>query len=75
MQLIDENICLQAFNDLCEELTASKLVSLEECQFWLFERGYKAAVDELIHNISVAANTQNPALLEQQYLAKKITAH
>jgi hypothetical protein len=75
MELIDENICLQAFNDLCEELSTSKLVSLEECQYWLFERGYNAAVEELIHNISVAANTQNPALLEQKYLAKKIAVH
>jgi hypothetical protein len=75
MELIDENICLNAFNALCEELSASKLVSLEECQYWLFERGYNAAVEELIHNISVAAKMENPDLLEQQYLAKKIAAH
>ena len=74
MQLNDANISLQAFNALCEELNTSKLVNLEECQYWLFERGYKAAVEELIQNISVAANMQNPALLDQKYLAKKIAA-
>ena len=74
MQLTDENICLTAFYALCEELSTSKLVSLEECQYWLFERGYKAAVEELIHNISVAANAQDSVLLEQKYLAKE-TAH
>jgi hypothetical protein len=75
MKLVDENICLTAFNALCEELSTSKLVSLEECQYWLFERGYNAAVEELIQNISVAANMGNPALLEQKYLAKKTAVH
>ena len=74
MQLTDENICLTACYALCEELSTSKLVCLEECQYWLFERGYKATVEELIHNISVAANAQDSVLLEQKYLAKE-TAH
>ena len=75
MKLTDETICLNAFNALCEELTTSILINLEECQYWLFERGYNAAVEELIQNISVAANTNNPALLEQKYLAKKVATH
>ena len=75
MKLTDETICLNAFNALCEELTTSKLINLEECQYWLFERGYNAAVEELIQNISVAANMENLALLEQKYLAKKLATH
>ena len=75
MKLMDENICLTAFNALCEELTTSKLVDLEECQYWLFERGYNAAVEELIQNIAVAATMENPAFLEQKYLAKKTAAN
>lgn len=74
MKLTSENVCLSAFNALCEDLSTPKLVSLEECQYWLFERGYNAAVEELIHNISVAANAQDSVLLEQKYLAKE-TAH
>ena len=75
MKLTNENVCLSAFNALCEELSTSKLVSLEECQYWLFERGYNAAVEELIHNISVAANAQDSVLLEQKYLAKENAHH
>ena len=71
MKLIDENICLTAFNALCEELETSKLVNLDECQYWLFERGYKAAVEELIQNIAVVANTSETVSLERTYLAKK----
>ena len=70
MKLPAENICLSAFNALCDELTTSKLIGLEECQFWLFERGYNAAVEELIHNIAVATNAKEAVSLERTYLAK-----
>ncbi len=73
MKHFDENICLTAFNSLCEELETSKLVNLDECQYWLFERGYKAAVEELIHNIAVVTNANETVSLEQAYLAKETT--
>ena len=73
MKLTDENICLTAFNALCDELETSKLVNLDECQYWLFERGYKAAVEELIHNIAVVTNANETASLEQAYLVKETT--
>ena len=73
MKLIDENICFTAFNALCDELETSKLVNLDECQYWLFERGYKAAVEELIHNIAVATNAKETVSLERTYLAKETT--
>ncbi len=75
MKFTDGNVCLQAFNELCEELDTSKLVGLEECQYWMFERGYKAALEELICNISVAAKSQNRVSLEQKYLAKELAFH
>ena len=75
MKFIEENICLTAFNALCEELTTSKLVGLEECQYWLFERGYKAAVEELIQNISVTASAKKSVSLKQKYLSKETAFH
>jgi hypothetical protein len=75
MEFADSNTCLNAFNALCEELGASKLVSSEECQYWMIERGYKAALDELIDNISAAAKSQNQVSLERKYLAKEIAYH
>ncbi len=75
MKLLEENICLTAFHALCEELTTSKLVGLEECQYWLFERGYKAAVEELIQNISVAASAKRSVSLKQKYLSKETAFH
>ena len=75
MKFTDNNVCLAAFNALCDELSASKLSDLEDCQCWLMERGYKAAVEELINNISIAAQSANPVLLKQKYLAKEIAVH
>jgi hypothetical protein len=75
MNAADTNLCLEAFNRLCEELNTSTLLNLEECQYWVFERGYKAAVDEMINNISVAAKSQGKISLEEIYLAKQTCLH
>ena len=75
MEFVDGNMCFDAFDALFEELGSSKLVSSEEYQYWMFERGYKAALEELINNISVAARSQNQVSLETKYLAKEIAVH
>ncbi len=72
MNMTDSSICLEAFNNLCKELNTSNLVKIDECQYWVFEHGYKAALDELISNISIAAKSQNRPSLEYKYLAKAI---
>ena len=69
MNITESNLCLDAFNPLCDELDASKLLSKEECQYWIFERGYIAALEEMITNISIATNSQGKILLEEVYLA------
>jgi hypothetical protein len=70
MNVTEYSVCLEAFNNLCKELNASNLVKMDESQYWVFERGYKAALDELISNISIAAKSQNRPSLEHKYLAK-----
>ena len=75
MNITDSNLCLDAFNHLCEELNASKLLSKEECQYSVFERGYKAALEEMIANITIATTPQGKITLEEIYLAKKTSVH
>lgn len=36
--------CLQAFKQSCDLADKSKLISSEECTYWIFEQGYKAAL-------------------------------
>ena len=75
MSITESNLCLDAFNRLCDELNASKLLSKEECQYWIFERGYVAALEEMITNISLVTKSQSKISLEEGYLAKKSSAH
>lgn len=51
MESTDSNSCFKAFNDLCENLAYSDLVVSEEFNYWVFERGYTAALE-------LFANTQ-----------------
>ena len=75
MSMTESNLCLDAFNRLCDELDASKLLSKEECQYWIFERGYRAALEEMISNISIATSSQGKISLEEVYLTKKSSVH
>jgi hypothetical protein len=42
MKNFDENACKDAFCALCEELVHGELISVDECQYWLFELGYRS---------------------------------
>jgi hypothetical protein len=52
MNEYDVNACMKAFTKLCEEAERSELVGSEDCQYWLFERGYKAAMEEMMEIIN-----------------------
>ena len=49
MPYFDANACMDAFCKLCEEAVVSELITAEECQYWVFEHGFKSA------NASVSA--------------------
>jgi hypothetical protein len=72
MGFADDDVCLVAFNNLCDELSVSKLAGLDERQYWIFERGYKVALEELICNMTIAAESKNRVALEQKYLLKEV---
>ena len=71
MKVTDRNACFDAFNNLCDELRSSDLVGIEDCQYWLFERGYQAALEKLISNMAAAAKPQNRVLPKNKSLAEK----
>lgn len=57
--------CMNAFNTICEEADRSALVSSEDCNYWVFERGYQAAMQEL----AMVAKVKKPADFTSQMLA------
>ena len=42
-----EDDTLKAFSALCCEIECNKLVSTEDCQYWVFEQGCKAAIAQI----------------------------
>ncbi len=69
---VDRNACLESFSQFCEEIGTSSLVGSEEAQYWVYERGYRAAIEELIQVMEsglVAKNFSSPKL---QQLANKL---
>ncbi|HOY70400.1 MAG TPA: hypothetical protein PL131_06435 [Methylotenera sp.] len=44
----ERNACMDSFIRFCDEIGTSSLVGSEEAQYWVYERGYRAAMDELI---------------------------
>ena len=43
----DANACMSAFGKFCEAAGRNELTSSEEYQYWVFERGYLAAMQEV----------------------------
>ena len=39
--------CMVAFQMICEEADRSELVGSDECAYWVFERGYEAAMQQM----------------------------
>ena len=39
--------CMQSFKKTCDQADQSELVSSEECNYWVFEQDYKAAMQAL----------------------------
>lgn len=44
----EHNVCYEAFSKLCEKLQGDELISVSEAQYWLFESGYRAAMESLL---------------------------
>lgn len=42
MKVFDSNACMDAFCALCEEFAINDLMSMDECQYWVFELGYRS---------------------------------
>lgn len=70
----DVNACIEAFSKLCEDAERSELVSPDECQYWVFERGYQAAMEEMI-NIIKAGQIDKPALLTAESIINRLALH
>ena len=74
MNNFDVIACINTFSELCDETDRSELVSAEECQYWVFEAGYKAAMKEMMKTIT-EGKTDNLASLVEMPVNNRLTLH
>ena len=55
----DANACISAFGKFCEETERNELTSSEEYQYWVFEFGYKAAMQEVAKVIQLRQSVRS----------------
>lgn len=44
----EHNVCYEAFSKFCEKLQRDEYLSVAEAQYWIFESGYRAAMESLL---------------------------
>ena len=75
MKGTDCDACFKAFNALCEELNTSELVATEEFQYWVFECGYKAALETFANVQKVDTQFLEAAWSTQPSLEQDFALH
>lgn len=74
MSNLARNACLEAFNKMCDEVRTNGLVDLKECQYWQFERGYRAAIQALIDIMETGFQEEAFVSPKLQAIAEKLLA-
>lgn len=71
METTNRNACMEAFNVLRDELQTAKQ-STDACQYWVFERGYRAAVQELMDIADTGVQVKKFVSPKLQSLAERL---
>ena len=72
METSSSNSCYEAFGRLCEEEADNKLVGSEEFQYWMFERGCRAAIQGLLEILESKNQTVKFESPKLQSIADKL---
>jgi hypothetical protein len=72
MKVTDRNACMESFQSLCDEVHGDANMNLYECQYWVFERGYRAAVQELMTIAETGVQVKKFVSPKLQSLAERL---
>ena len=72
MNDFDANLCVTAFNKFCDNAERNELVNSADCQYWVFEQGYLAAMKEIAKVVQLGHETRSIDL-SQQLIPKHVT--
>lgn len=66
------NVCKEAFNKLCEDVNADIKAEIKESDYWLFELGFRSAIEELLTIVDAGEQSREFVSPRFQMLAERI---
>ena len=70
--MAEHNVCKEAFDRLCEEVNTDKKSAINEDDYWLFELGFRSAIEELLSIADTGEQSRKFVSPRFQMLADKI---
>ncbi len=70
--MAEHNVCKEAFDRLCEEVNVDKKSAINEEDYWLFELGFRSAIEELLAIADTGEQSRKFVSPRFQMLADKI---
>jgi len=72
MTMSELNVCKEAFNKLCEDVNADIKAEIKESDYWLFELGFRSAIEELLTIVDAGEQSREFVSPRFQMLAERI---
>ncbi|HOY69578.1 MAG TPA: hypothetical protein PL131_02145 [Methylotenera sp.] len=70
--MAEYNVCKEAFDRLCEDVNTDKKSAINEDDYWLFELGFRSAIEELLSIADTGQQSRKFVSPRFQMLADKI---
>jgi hypothetical protein len=70
--MAEQNVCKEAFDRLCEDVNSDKKYAIEESDYWLFELGFRSAIEELLAIADAGTQSRKFVSPRFQMLAERI---
>jgi hypothetical protein len=72
VNMAEYNACMEAFERLCEDVNADKKSAIDQSDYWLFELGFRSAIEELLAIADSGMQSKEFVSPRFQMLADKI---
>ena len=72
VNMAEYNACMEAFERLCEDVNADKKSAIDQSDYWLFELGFRSAIEELLTIADSGSQAKEFVSPRFQMLANKI---
>jgi len=70
--MAEDNVCMEAFNRLCEDVNTDQKSAIKPSDYWLFELGFRSAIEELLSIADSGLQAKEFVSPRFQMLADKI---